>query len=99
MIPGLQESCLEVEWDREESDDDISKGKVGDEIICHRLKQEIIAIIIIKFDVRGVHFILMPVCGSQRVSHVFDSQTQVWLLPTKVISTSAPSENRTQNLE
>ena len=44
MIPGLQESCLEVEWDREESDDDISKGKVGDEVVCHRLKWEIIAL-------------------------------------------------------
>ena len=28
----------------------------------------------------------MPVCGSQIVSHFFDSQTQVWLLPTKLIS-------------
>ena len=49
----------------------------------------------VAFDVRGVRGGLMPVCGLQRVSHVFDSQTQVWLLPTKLISTSAPSEDRT----
>ena len=38
MIPCLQQRRLEVEWDGEEGDDDVSEGEVGDEVVGHRLK-------------------------------------------------------------
>ena len=38
MIPCLQESCLEIEWDGEQSDDDVCQGEVSDEVVGDRLK-------------------------------------------------------------
>ena len=38
MIPCLQQRSLEIEGNREQSDDHVSQGEVGDEVVGHGLK-------------------------------------------------------------
>ena len=38
MVPGLEESRLEVEGDGEQADDDVRQRQVRNEVVGHRLK-------------------------------------------------------------
>ena len=39
MIPCLQQSSLEIERNREQRNDHIRQGEVGDEVVCYGLKK------------------------------------------------------------
>ena len=56
MVPGLEESRLEVEGNGEQADDDVRQRQVSNEVVGHRLKKR-------KIFVKNIFYCFVSLCG------------------------------------
>ena len=62
MVPGLEESRLEVEGNGEQADDDVRQRQVSNEVVGHRLK---IRKILMKKKIFSIDVLSFFVCSCQ----------------------------------